>query len=394
MARIQRGADFMVFYRASEQVAQGAPLYPDPGTPLTYMYPPPLALLLVPLTYVNALYDRTGLPAVLRDGNLAIFLFAVISLLGVAGTIILLSRFGQRTQTGLVVELGVIALAAWPVEFMLRQGQVDSLTLVLMVGSLLLAWRGRPHGAAFALGLAISIKVTPGVLVLYLLWKRKYRLALESLGVAAALLLGSGLVVGFESVATFFTRVLPRIGAEGQTYWYNQSLHAAFLRLFTTNEFTQPVADLGISVVVLATGLTASVLLALTLASVSRNWPTAAPVYLVEAGAFLLLEVLTSSLSWQMHAVWLLLPLGGLMLFAREERSAPRWLLAAVGVAALGFIAGPYEPPFEYGRFATGWATLLISHTVAADLLLLALCLYVSRAAGRYLAQRSEPAPA
>lgn len=93
----------------------------------------------------------------------------------------------------------------------------------------------------------------------------------------------------------------------------------------------------------------------------------------------MLLEVVTASLSWQMHAVWLLVPLAGLLLFARESRSAPRWLVLAVGLGALGFVAGPYEPPLEYGRFGRGWETLLVSHTLAADLLLLGLCLSVSR---------------
>jgi hypothetical protein len=56
-----------------------------------------------------------------------------------------------------------------------------------------------------------------------------------------------------------------------------------------------------------------------------------------------------------------------------------------VSIASLAFIAGPYGPPVEYGRFHTGWLTILNAQTTAATLLLLALCLYVSQSSDRQL---------
>jgi hypothetical protein len=327
------------------------------------MYPPTLAITLVPIV------DRPG----------AYFVFMAGAALAVALTIVLLARFARWDRWAVEFILTLITLAAWPVHLLLRQGQVDSYTLVLMAASLLLVWRNRPRPGALCLALAIGLKFTPGVLAIYFLWKRRYRLVVETLVATAGLLAVEALVVGPTTVFRYFADVLPRIGVEGNAYWYNQSLHATFLRLFATNRYTEPVANLGPGFVVAASAASVLLLLVVTMLVMPRAWPTSAPIYLAEAGAWMILEVVGSSLSWQMHAVWLLVPVGALVLVAHEQRTAPRWFVVGVGIAALGFLYGPYEPPFEYGRFAFGWWNLLISHTVWAALALLVLCLYVSR---------------
>jgi hypothetical protein len=137
-------------------------------------------------------------------------------------------------------------------------------------------------------------------------------------------------------------------------------------------------------------------LLAFALLCIPRLWPPSGALFLVEAGALMALEIIGASLSWQMHAVWLLVPLGGLLIVVLEDARTPWWLTPLLGLAALGFLSGPYEIPFEYGRFATGWLTPLISHTLGAALLTFALCLYVSRRgamAETYVESSREPAP-
>ncbi|MDQ3812015.1 MAG: glycosyltransferase 87 family protein [Chloroflexota bacterium] len=357
------GADFAVFQDGARAIVRGTPLYPQPGLPLTYMYPPTLAIMLVPVV------DRPG----------ALFLFMAGAAVAVLGTILLLARFASADWYSVGAVLGAAALCAWPVHLLLRQGQVDSYTVLLMVATLLLVWRGRPGLGALPLALAIGLKFTPGVLLLYFGWKKRYRLVAQTLLATVCLLGLEALVVGLPTVVGYFSQVVPRIGTEGHAYWYNQSLHATFLRLFAANEYTEPVADLGVGVVVSASATSLLLLLVLTLLVVPRSWPQSAAVYLAEAGAFMILEIIGASLSWQMHAVWLLVPVGALLLAAQQGLPAPRWFGVLAGLAVLGFVYGPFEPPFEYGRFAHGWWNLLISHTLWAALALLGLCLYLVR---------------
>jgi alpha-1,2-mannosyltransferase len=358
------GSDFAVFQDGARAIVRSTPLYQAPGLPLTYMYPPTLAIALVPIV------DRPG----------AYFVFMIGAALAVAATVIVLALFANWSTRSVGALLGVIALCAWPVHLLLRQGQVDSYTMVLMAACLLLVWRERPRPAALCLALAIGLKFTPGVLLVYFFWKRRYRLVIETLLATVALLALEALVVGPGTIVQYFLQVVPRIGEEGNAYWYNQSIHATLLRAFTVNRYTVPVADLGLGFVVAASTIILLALVAITMVLVPRAWPSRSFVYLAEAGAFMILEVVGSSLSWHMHDVWLLVPLGALVLAAHEQQAAPKWFLVAVGVAALGFQYGPFEPPFEYGRFGFGWANLIISHTMWAALFILVLCLYVTRA--------------
>lgn len=367
------GDDFQVFWRAANALLTGITIYTNPGAIGAYIYPPPLAILLVPAVLLH-------LPGDPYD-----WFMVCVGVLPTAGSIWLLGLFAPHRRWVVWSFLTSAALGAWPVALLLRQGQVDALTLLVLVAGLLAAWRKRWWWTAFWFGLAASLKVTPGVLILYLLWKRQYRAAAGSAAVALGIVLVTGLVVGFGDLGVYVTQVLPRIGSEGNTYFYNQSVHAVFLRLFYGGglKITQPVVDLSLQAVLLMTAITGLILITLVLLGVPRRWPETSGVFVSEAGAFMLLEVLLSSLSWQMHAVWLLAPLGGLVLVLLERRKIAWWLPLAVGIGMLGFMSGPYQAPLEYGRFATGWSTILQSHTVAADLWLLALCVYASRSAAR-----------
>jgi hypothetical protein len=139
------------------------------------------------------------------------------------------------------------------------------------------------------------------------------------------------------------------------------------------------VVDLGHGVVTLASVSISLLLLGAILVSVRRQWPSCGGLYLAEASTFIAFEVLSVTLSWQAHAVWLLLPVAVVLLAVHEWQAGRSWLGVAAGVGALAFLSGPYEPPFEYARFGVGWSTLLMAHTTAGALLLLGLCLYLCR---------------
>lgn len=380
---VSMGGDFFAFFDAAQRVARREALYqlsPPPGAPGTYIYPPPLAIALAPFAGMSAVVAQRAFTGL-----------SIAALLGCVWVVGSLASTRRAVAAGLV---GAIALGSWPVHFLLRQGQVDALTLVLMMLALLFAHRRRDHVAALLLAVAISIKMTPAVLVGYFLWKRRYRLAAESTLAALALIAAGFLVIGLDSAVLYTTRVLPALGAGGDAYWYNQSLHATLNRLFVENRFTTPLVDLGMGFVVVAALFLTISLLALTFACVSRGWPTSGSLLLIEAGAFVAVETLATSRSYHMHMVWLLLPLAGLVLLILEGSRASRLVTVLVGLAAFGFVFGPLGPPFEYGRFGSGILSLVISHTTLAALLILGLCLAQSLASRRTGAGALAPEPA
>jgi len=174
------GSDFAVFQDGARAIVRGTPLYPALGQPLSYMYPPTLAIALMPIV------DRPGAYLVFMSG----------AALAVLATVLILALFANWNARSVGAFLGVLALSAWPVHLLLRQGQVDSYTLVLMAGALLLVWRARPRAGALCLALAIGLKVTPGVLLLYFLWKKRYLVVVETLLATIALLAIEAVVVG------------------------------------------------------------------------------------------------------------------------------------------------------------------------------------------------------
>lgn len=77
-------------------------------------------------------------------------------------------------------------LAAWHWEF--RLNQINNLTLFLLVASFALWRRGRPNVSGLALGLAILVKLTPGLIAFWFLLKREFRVV----GVAAVTVVVAG----------------------------------------------------------------------------------------------------------------------------------------------------------------------------------------------------------
>ena len=177
----KRYNDEVGYWLAGSRLLHGQPLY-DPGfqtnSPFAYVYPPPMAQVLAPLTAVvspeifSALY--TGL--------------LLVCLWWLAG----------RNQ---LVALALIAYI--PVAVELRVRNVHLLLAVLIVLALRRGW-------AFWIP-AAAIKITPVLGGLYLLAAGRWREALK-LGVVGLVILGVSYVVSPQAWRDFFDIVGPRAG--------------------------------------------------------------------------------------------------------------------------------------------------------------------------------------
>ncbi len=99
----------------------------------------------------------------------------------------------------------------WSSRFLQRDfagGQVNLLQFALCIGTLYLVSCGRRWSAGLPLGLAVSLKLTPVLLVIYLLYRRHWRPALVSLLLSGILFALPSLLIGND------------VHQENLSYWY------------------------------------------------------------------------------------------------------------------------------------------------------------------------------
>ena len=156
--------DEYAYWLAGERLAHGMPLYDaaaSPGTPYAYFYPPPLAQFLAPLTTV-------------MSGTVYISVY----------TALLLLALWWLAGRDVLTALALIAYLPVAVELSLRN--IHLLIAVLLV----LAIRRAPW--LFAIGAAI--KLAPGIGVIYLVARARWRDALTTCALGAAILVASVLL--------------------------------------------------------------------------------------------------------------------------------------------------------------------------------------------------------
>ncbi len=372
--RATNNHDFEVQYLAAQRLLSGQNIYADSldfkealesgafrmddeDVRWPYANPPLLAILTVPLTF-------------LPYPTAAVFwmVFNLALLLG--GCAMILAAIRRLDWVGAVVTLALL-FAFYPAAVCLRLGQVEILLFFLLAASFLALKQGRDGWAGAALGIAAAIKFFPGALLLFLLWKRKWKAALWGLGVAVIALAVSVAVVGADNFHTYTQVWSVYTGGAFSAFPYNQSLNGFFSRLFRPNVFWPTWR--GLELPGLATGLWVASMAAL---GAGLAWLTRRPVpvgshrFDLEWSAAILVQLLAQPHSQVYAFVWLLFPL--IVLACRALGTIP-WSWLEVGVLLVGYFAAGRQwlrlPPIPV-RFVR-------SHITFGALLLLALAFYI-----------------
>jgi hypothetical protein len=179
--------DFTVYAPRFAQWGHGDLFYTLPGFPFNY----PAPLLIAELVYYklshNALYAYLG----------TVILFAAVSAIYVA--------FAMPRERRVRDLAGVVALASallsFPLMFLIDRGNIEGLVWMAASLGLLFFITERYRPAAILLGLAASMKIFPGLLLLLFLAKRRYRDFALSLGAFAAFTFGSLWAAGPNPIA-------------------------------------------------------------------------------------------------------------------------------------------------------------------------------------------------
>ncbi|GII22315.1 glycosyltransferase 87 family protein [Planosporangium mesophilum] len=331
--------DLRIYHGAVVWWAEGGDLYQfvAPQTTLGFTYPPFAALAMLPMAMLGT--QAAGWVNVLLNlAALALILFTVVGPIA--------DRYGvpRWFAVGVAVSL---AGATEPVRETLGFGQINLILAGLIVADLVaLRWRGRatltrgpatgldpaPAGGprpeqtllgwlrhawvtgAFAgagVGLATSVKLTPGLFIVYFMVTRQWRVAFTAIGAAIGATAVGYLFAGGESV-TYFSSVVwdtNRVGVVDATP--NQSLAGLLARAYDSPT-TPTLMWLAFAVLLLAVGLSRA---------------KAAHVEGDEMAAFTIIGLTANAIcpiSWTHHFVFLVPALVILVDVALRRRRAVR----------------------------------------------------------------------
>ncbi len=283
-------------------------------------------------------------PLALLPMDLACALWHVLSVLALLGSIRRALRLAGR-DGDITCRAAVVTLAATGVFWVssLTMGQIAIVTLWLSLAAADIS-RSRPWLGGALAGLATAIKVTPGIMAVYFLLKRRTRAAA---GAGIAFLLCTALAIpvwglprtvalhrDWLSASAATTGV--RFFEAGDSFRYaNQSLHAFVARTFmnvnagrSRKPFRVNVADVAPATaawIVRLLQIPLGILFLVLCASRRRGTPVTLP----EVGVALALTNFVAPVAWTFQIVFTLPALLALW-ERRADRESRGWLIAAL----------------------------------------------------------------
>ena len=357
-----RHQDFGAYLAAAHDVLSGQPLYaaflhhpfPDPTLRPAYIYPPAFALLVSPLAWVPL--DVAGaIWLVICQGCLAAAALLVVRWLRPAAWAITAIIVGTATFYPLWIDA--------------VQGQANLILVLLITAGVAGIVKGDARFGV-ALGVATALKLTPALLLVWLLLDRRFRAAAWMLAGFAGVTLAAG-VLRFSDSLAFFGQVVPAL-ARGTAVYANQSLGGVLGRVLSANPYTDPWVALT-WMPWLAVGA------ALALVAV-WYWRTRDHSSLARAGSFIPLLPLLSSVTWPHHLV-VLLPVIWFAVISLAEREWPiaqTLLLAGILLVFSVVSRLPVGPAFDHPGFRIAQTEDPVIFLVANSLFFATLSLFIA----------------
>lgn len=113
-------------------------------------------------------------------------------------------RFKELAQANLILSVIAITLAGQFILYDFDDGGPHTILMGMLVGAVYAVWKGREKFGALWFGLAIALKVTPGLFLAFFIWKRQWRLA------------------AYTAVATACWIILPIVWMGPASWWSHQ----------------------------------------------------------------------------------------------------------------------------------------------------------------------------
>ncbi|MBS9532970.1 DUF2029 domain-containing protein [Mycobacterium sp. M1] len=344
--------DIDVYRMAAQAWRDGKPLYGDDwfhtqidGTVLPFTYPPIAAVLFAPFTWVP-LGSATAALTVISTALLVVSVTIVLTGLDVA---VGPTGCGPLWWRRGIVATAIVAVAVWagaePVWANFDFGQINAVLMTLVLLDCVPQRTRWPRGAL--LGVAVALKLTPAVFLLYFLLRRDIRAAVTTV-LSFLTATGVGFLLAWHDSWQYWTHTVrntDRIG--GASLNTNQNLAGALARL--------PLTDGQRSALWMAGSLLVLAVTVWAVRRVLRADRRGAPILALICVA--LFGLVVSPVSWSHHWVWMVPVVVALAVLAWQWRSAALGMLSAAGAALMVF--SPIELlPEHHEAAAAGWRQL------------------------------------
>ncbi|MBK8051598.1 MAG: DUF2029 domain-containing protein [Anaerolineales bacterium] len=321
---------------------------PDIAPP--YRYPPLTAQLVLPFTLLP--YRMAGI--------LWITLTAV-------AYVISAWLIGKSSGYAFGPGLALWLLLLWvPALTTMHAGQINGFVLLALAVSFYGLARGRPWIAGIGLAVATLLKLVPGILVLYLFWRRQWKAGIIAIATSGLLMLASLLTFPISTLSAYFSNFFA-MGQPGSLFTAapNQGISGIVARLFG-GVFPDP-AIYRLYVAAALIVILVTFLYLWPLRSPNNTWP-------YEFGVLLCVINLITPYAWYHQLIWLLIPL----LLVTATALARRQMAVLIILAILIFLSGAHGlfwHSFENSRWLTSFPAIL-------TLTMYGLQIYYSRTAG------------
>ena len=241
-------------------------------------------------------------PFLVFDLDAATALFRLLAALGMIGALVLAAWALAPPARWAAALLGVGALfLGFPFVKTIALGQGNELVMLGIAVGIWAATRDRWRLAGVGFGVATVLKISPVLLVVYLVLRGRRQVLLPAIATAVGWTALAAVVGRPGDLWVWARDVAPHV-SPGTVSIYNQSLVGWISRIFTSGTDLSVNASPG-AVSWLAYAFAATVVVAL--------WRTrrARPLEPLELGIVVLVAVLAGPLSWDHYATWALIPL-------------------------------------------------------------------------------------
>jgi alpha-1,2-mannosyltransferase/arabinofuranan 3-O-arabinosyltransferase len=291
-------ADFDTFWRSADAMWEGRDIY-EAGARLVNLNPPFWTVLLAPFGLMEPLT--------------AYRVFVLVSVFTTIGYLAWMADELRLRAGPTALAVGLLLLSS-PLLATLALGQMYPVLALGLVAAWVFDRRDNPTLSGVALGLTVALKPSLAPIVLWPLVRRRWRALLATVAAGAAGTLVGAVVLGPRTTLDWFGILLR---SPLSAYWDNASLPSSAARMFTENEFAEPIATLPWMVpLAYAAGVGIIILTAVKV----RHDPEAGLWALTAA------SLLASPIAW--HNYLVLLAPGILLLVARGHGAVALMLLA------------------------------------------------------------------
>jgi alpha-1,2-mannosyltransferase len=333
-------ADFHTYYLAARAVRAGhspydqtvawmqATLQHRPDTPQLgqislFVYPPLLAFVLIPLTFMPY-------PAALAVWNLC-------NLVLLAACCYLVLRIaGLRMSATILLGLVAAALFLSPVHSELYFAQADLALLCLVCASVWAIIERHPKLGGCLLAVACAVKPVLLILLLFFVWKRAYRAAAASAVGFFTLLLVPFVWLGPKALADQVA-IWRFWSSHYATYFFNVSPNGLLARLFDDNIYVAPVVRAP-AVATILWLVIAAVVVGVMLLLIGRAPMIASPRTALELGIVVTGLLLVSPLSEDWYFSFLIVPLLASAIMVRASAQSHRTTLYLIILLGIGLL--------------------------------------------------------